>query len=308
MTIFLLAHRIRPPAVVRIAGRTAAVADLLAVVAGAGSRWAGRSCRSCCEACWCCCWRPAWPDRRRPGPAASRSSGPSGRSLSLGLAAALSNSPPRTTSAPANRFRSRPCCDRQGPARPPWNCFATDNRCRKRPSRCRWLQAKITRPFPTSCPNPSRVVYSLRVKDEHGAWPDDNPSACAVHVDPPPRALLVESQAVLAEHLKKALAGENVVVEVQPELPAGELAAYDLIILSNVPAAALPEERMKALQSFVARRPRRADRGGRRPFIHGRRLSAYDAGGHSPGDLCGADEQAQADAGDGLGAGHLRHP
>ena len=69
--------------------------------------------------------------------------------------------------------------------------------------------------------------------------------------------LLVESQPALAEHLKKALAGENVEVEVQPELPAGPLAAYDLIILSNVPAAALPEPRMKALQTYV-----RDDRGG----------------------------------------------
>ena len=43
----------------------------------------------------------------------------------------------------------------------------------------------------------------------------------------------------------------------KPELPAGQLAAYDLIILSNVPAAALPEPRMKALQTYV-----RDDRGG----------------------------------------------
>ena len=39
--------------------------------------------------------------------------------------------------------------------------------------------------------------------------------------------------------------------------PPAALAAYDLIILSNVPAAALPEPRMKALQTYV-----RDDRGG----------------------------------------------
>ncbi len=111
--------------------------------------------------------------------------------------------------------------------------------------------------FPDVVLKPARVVYSIHVKDEHGAWPDDNGSACAVYVDPPPRVLLVESQPALAEHLKKALAGENVEVEVQPELPAGPLAAYDLIILSNLPAASLPEPRMKALQTFV-----RDDRGG----------------------------------------------
>ena len=81
--------------------------------------------------------------------------------------------------------------------------------------------------------------------------------ACAVYVDPPPRVLLVESQPLLAERVTKALAAENVAVEVRPELPAGQLAAYDLIILSNVPAAALPEPRMKALQTYV-----RDDRGG----------------------------------------------
>jgi len=104
---------------------------------------------------------------------------------------------------------------------------------------------------------PSRVVYSIRVKDEQCTWFDDNESACAIYVDSPPRVLLVESQPLLAEHLKKSLAGENVAVEVQPELPVGQLAAYDLIILSNVPAAALPESRMKALQTFV-----HDDRGG----------------------------------------------
>ena len=99
----------------------------------------------------------------------------------------------------------------------------------------------------------------VRVNDEQGTWPADNESACAVYVDPPPRVLLVEGQPVLAAHLKNALAGENVEVEVQPELPASSdrLAAYDLILLSNVPAAALPEPRMKALQAYV-----RDDRGG----------------------------------------------
>ncbi|MGO9112816.1 MAG: glutamine amidotransferase [Thermoguttaceae bacterium] len=111
--------------------------------------------------------------------------------------------------------------------------------------------------FLTVVLKPSRVIYAVRVNGEQGAWPDDNGSACVVYVDPPPRVLLVESQPVLAEPLKKALAGENVAVEVPPELPVGQLAAYDLIILSNVPAAALPEPRMKALQTYV-----RDDRGG----------------------------------------------
>ena len=106
--------------------------------------------------------------------------------------------------------------------------------------------------FPTVVLKSSQVVYAVRIKtDPPNNVPADIAAACAVYVDPPPRVLLVESQPVLAEHLKKALAGENVDVEVQPELPAGQLIDYDLIILSNVPAAALPEPRMKALQTYV---------------------------------------------------------
>ena len=106
-------------------------------------------------------------------------------------------------------------------------------------------------------PKRSWAVYSLRVADDRGAWPEDNGSACVVQVDPPPRVLLVESQQAPAEHLRRALADENLAVEVKAELPAGPLTPYDLIILSNVPATALPEPRMKALQTYV-----RDDRGG----------------------------------------------
>ena len=104
--------------------------------------------------------------------------------------------------------------------------------------------------FRTVAPKPARVVYSVRVKDEQGAWPDENGSACAVYVDPPPRVLLVESQTVLAEHLKKALARENLEIDVQPKLP-DSFDKLDLIILSNVPAVDLPAPRMKDLQTYV---------------------------------------------------------
>jgi uncharacterized membrane protein len=103
----------------------------------------------------------------------------------------------------------------------------------------------------------SRAVYSVTVKDEQGAWPADNASACTVYFDPLPQVLLVENEPALAERLEKALVGENVKVEVKRELPDGPLSAYDLVVLSNVPAAALPEPKMKALQTYV-----RDDRGG----------------------------------------------
>jgi Ca-activated chloride channel homolog len=107
--------------------------------------------------------------------------------------------------------------------------------------------------FPAIVLKPSRVVYSIRVLDERGGWPNANGSDCALYVDPPPRILVVESQPAWAEHLVKALTNEKVEVEVKPELPAAaeQLAAYDLIMLGNVSAAALGEPRMKALQSYV---------------------------------------------------------
>ncbi len=121
------------------------------------------------------------------------------------------------------------------------------------------VEGENQKSFSTVVQGPSKVVFSVRAQDAVGAWPVDNGSACAVYVSSAPRALLLESQPVLAEHLKKALAAERIEVEVQPELPApaARLAAYDLIILANVPAAALPEPQMKALQSYV-----RDDRGG----------------------------------------------
>ena len=92
--------------------------------------------------------------------------------------------------------------------------------------------------------------------------------------------------------------------------PPDKLADYDLIMLSNVPAAALPEPRMKALQSYV-----RDDRGGL-IAVGGDHSFSAPAGGYRHSTL---EEilpvisevrigQAQADPGDGPGAGHLRLP
>ena len=110
--------------------------------------------------------------------------------------------------------------------------------------------------LPAMVEKQSRVVYKVKVSEVSADGTRSVPAtlaACPIYVDPPPRVLLVESQAVLAEHLKKALAGEHVEVEVRPELPAGveALDRYDLIILSNVAAEALSKPQMEALQSYV---------------------------------------------------------
>ncbi len=87
--------------------------------------------------------------------------------------------------------------------------------------RCHWSLARTTRLSRHRARSPRKSFTRSRQRPSRATGPMKR-RACAVYVDPPPRVLLVESQPVLAEHLKKALAGENVEVEVRPELPAGE--------------------------------------------------------------------------------------
>ena len=71
-----------------------------------------------------------------------------------------------------------------------------------------------------------------------------------------PRVLLVDSRPAAAAHLADALRREHVEVTVSAaeEMPsrAEDLGRYDVVILSNVPAAALPAERMEAIRRYVA--------------------------------------------------------
>ena len=173
-------------------------------------------------------------------------------------------------------------------------------------------------------------TMSLVAGDNHKGFPDDRTQAVASRLYGPRQVRsgtctlmisrrlcrLRRSAAAGAAGRKPAGAGRTSQKgpgrrECRGRSPAGtaraaQLAAYDLIILSNVPAAALPEPRMKALQTYV-----RDDRGGL--IVVGgdhsftaRRLSSHHAGRDPAGDLRRAEEQAQADPGDGPGAGHLR--
>ncbi len=125
-------------------------------------------------------------------------------------------------------------------------------------------------------PNPSRVAYTVRVEADRGVLPDVNEAGCAIQIDPLPRVLLVESQPVLAKPLAAALTSERVEVEVRSpaELPnkLDELAGYELVILSNVPAAAMPVARMEALRAYVY------DAGGGLIVVGGEQ--AFTAGGY----------------------------
>ncbi len=102
----------------------------------------------------------------------------------------------------------------------------------------------------------SRAVFQVKVSGDDAAGTQRVPAtlaACGIYVDPPPRVLLVESQSALAEHFTKALFSEIIDVDVRGALPAGAetIKPYDLIILSNVPADALSQSQVTALQDYV---------------------------------------------------------
>jgi len=83
----------------------------------------------------------------------------------------------------------------------------------------------------------------------------NNELSAAVLTRPPPRVLLVESEAGAGLHLAEALSGRW--IEVQRTLPADMpadidgMTQYDLAILSNISAEVLPSGAMEALDRYV---------------------------------------------------------
>ena len=109
--------------------------------------------------------------------------------------------------------------------------------------------------FPLLAPAGPVAAYSVRLSEFPDTLAENNTASFGVLVGPKPRVLLVESKPVLAAHLADALKEQN--IEVQVCLPAAipdtasGLERYDLVILSNVPAAALPAARMELLRGYV---------------------------------------------------------
>ncbi len=106
--------------------------------------------------------------------------------------------------------------------------------------------------------------------------PANNAASALVFVAARPRVLLIENQPRLAEHLAKALASQLIEVEAcSPERLPGSLAeldGYELVVLSNVPAAALEGPKMGLLQQYVR------DLGGGLVVVGGDR--AFSPGGY----------------------------
>jgi len=113
-------------------------------------------------------------------------------------------------------------------------------------NRLRFRQAVADRPV---------VTFTAELDGFRDTIAENNRAGCVVFVTARPRVLLVESQPVLASHLAEALQREDIDVEVRP--PQGmpqrleDLQNYELLILSNVPAASLPDERMQLVKRYV---------------------------------------------------------
>jgi uncharacterized membrane protein len=101
----------------------------------------------------------------------------------------------------------------------------------------------------------TQMTLTARVSDCQDTIAENNEAGCVVAVGLAPRVLLVDSRPPLAAHLADALRRGHIEVTVcaPEEMPARaeDLGRFDLVILSNVPAAALPAERMELIRRYV---------------------------------------------------------
>lgn len=106
-------------------------------------------------------------------------------------------------------------------------------------------------------PNPpdGLTKYELRVTAEEDYFADNNISSGTVFVSGEPRILLLEADEREARYLSRALEAENIRVEIREGqgMPGTleELAAFDAVILSDVPATALNVRQMNLLRSYI---------------------------------------------------------
>ncbi|MEO5802958.1 MAG: VWA domain-containing protein [Verrucomicrobiota bacterium] len=99
------------------------------------------------------------------------------------------------------------------------------------------------------------IKYELRMKAAKDFFADNNVASGIVHVSGEPRVLLLEGNEREGRFLGRALEAENIRVEVREGkgMPGNleELAAYDAIIFSDVPATDMTVRQMNLLRSYV---------------------------------------------------------
>lgn len=96
------------------------------------------------------------------------------------------------------------------------------------------------------------IRYEARITSPASSVPDNEVGRAAVRVDGPPRVLVHEHADGRASHLVAALRAGGVRTDVTGALPPLDgLLAYDSVVLVDVPAHALGDDAMAALDAFV---------------------------------------------------------
>lgn len=104
--------------------------------------------------------------------------------------------------------------------------------------------------------NDARMArFTARLSGFRDTFTGNNEGGCAVFTGARPRALLVESEPRLGQRLGEALGARQIEVETRlpdamPKTTEG-FNRFDLVVLANVPAAAIAQEAMEALRRHV---------------------------------------------------------
>ena len=109
--------------------------------------------------------------------------------------------------------------------------------------------------FDEANPPDGLVKYELRVTTPDDFFVDNNVSSGMVYVSGEPRILLLEGEEREGRHLARALEAENIRVDFRESkgMPGTleELAAFDAIIFSDVPATDVSVQQMSLLRTYI---------------------------------------------------------
>jgi Mg-chelatase subunit ChlD len=99
------------------------------------------------------------------------------------------------------------------------------------------------------------VEFTVRVSGFEDTLLDNNAAGAMVFAQGRPRVLLIDSQPRTARHLARALAQQQIDMDIRPPqgmpVSLAELQGYELLIVSNVAATDLSLEQMETARSYV---------------------------------------------------------
>jgi Mg-chelatase subunit ChlD len=103
--------------------------------------------------------------------------------------------------------------------------------------------------------NEGLTRYELRLRADHDFYADNNVASGIVSIEGEPRILLLENNERDARYLARALEAENIRVEIREGrgMPGSldELAQYDAVLFSDVPATEMSVSQMNLLRTYV---------------------------------------------------------